>query len=229
MDAFLLQQSLFDPQELPIPPRMGSEKTWQLDNGYVYEFAPDHPAADLHGRVLQHRLVMEWKLGRMLEQQEVVHHRNDIKNDNAPSNLELFANNVEHLKSHGKRRDPALIEAVRIAAADPKVPMHSLPASSVLVRLICKENNIEWISADKTHLTDEKVLQAIQLHPGLSVYKIAEILGVAGSHLYLNYSHLFVKRKPPGYLDQFREEICKSAIALYGQDTPYWFARVRTV
>lgn len=40
--------------------------------------------------VLEHRAVMEKKLGRPLVRGETVHHRNGVKNDNHPDNLELW-------------------------------------------------------------------------------------------------------------------------------------------
>ena len=41
-------------------------------------------------RYLEHRWVMEQMIGRPLEADEEVHHKNRIRNDNDPSNLELW-------------------------------------------------------------------------------------------------------------------------------------------
>jgi len=69
-------------------------------DGYLYEYAPDHPAAKSgKGYVLQHRLVMERKLGRLLKDHEIVHHLNEVKDDNRPENLELM-NLSLHMKGH---------------------------------------------------------------------------------------------------------------------------------
>lgn len=40
--------------------------------------------------ILEHRLVVETLLGRPLESYEYVHHKNGIRHDNVPNNLELW-------------------------------------------------------------------------------------------------------------------------------------------
>jgi hypothetical protein len=60
-------------------------------NGYIVILAKDHPFADRLGRIPEHRLVMEGKLGRYLKRDEEVHHKNGIRDDNRPENLELWA------------------------------------------------------------------------------------------------------------------------------------------
>ena len=67
-------------------------------NGYVLIKKCDHPFSDNKGYIREHRLVMESEIGRMLLPSEVVHHKNSIKHDNRPENLELIENQSKHMR-----------------------------------------------------------------------------------------------------------------------------------
>lgn len=67
--------------------------------GYIYLLRPDHPNATSYGYVLKHRLVMEEKLGRLLEPWEKVHHINGDREDNRPENL-VVTTLSDHMKGH---------------------------------------------------------------------------------------------------------------------------------
>jgi hypothetical protein len=68
------------------------------DNGYIELYAPDHPG-NVDGYVLLHRVVMENYLSRFLLPTDVVHHMNEIKDDNRIENLWL-TNVSEHTYIH---------------------------------------------------------------------------------------------------------------------------------
>lgn len=69
--------------------------------GYIYIYTPDHPYSTKAGYVMEHRLVMEEKIGRYLEQYEVVHHVDGNKSNNDIGNLELKTNG-KHISDHFK-------------------------------------------------------------------------------------------------------------------------------
>lgn len=76
-------------------------------DGYVEIYSPEHPYRRKHTPyVLEHRLVMEDHIGRYLKREEVVHHRDNDKQNNDISNLELFATNGEHLRQTLKGQCP---------------------------------------------------------------------------------------------------------------------------
>lgn len=67
---------------------------------YNYAVVKDHPNSIEFGYVLEHRVVVENHLKRLLNANEVVHHINGDKKDNRIENLEVL-NAKTHAKLHG--------------------------------------------------------------------------------------------------------------------------------
>jgi hypothetical protein len=74
----------------------------KTSNGYILVFNPDHPNARKHGYVSQHVLLMSEKIGRALNDNEVVHHIDGNKSNNNMDNLELMAK-FDHKSFHSKQ------------------------------------------------------------------------------------------------------------------------------
>lgn len=81
-----------------IPHQERTDGTMVNGDGYVMRYMPDHPTilarkasgSKARSYVLEHRLVMEKKLGRLLLPTESVHHLDGNRQNNDPANLELW-------------------------------------------------------------------------------------------------------------------------------------------
>jgi hypothetical protein len=73
----------------------GSSRKLDKNIGYVRLYAPMHPEANTWGYVYEHRIIAENIIGRRLKENEVVHHKNGIRYDNRPENLEVM-DKIEH-------------------------------------------------------------------------------------------------------------------------------------
>lgn len=67
---------------------------------YRYIRIKEHPSANSLGYVAEHKVVAENEIGRLLEEDEVVHHINGDKLDNSPDNLAVMKR-PEHGILHG--------------------------------------------------------------------------------------------------------------------------------
>ncbi len=57
---------------------------------YKYALVPTHPNSTNNGYVLEHRIIAENHLGRLLKKNEIVHHVNENKMDNRRKNLRVM-------------------------------------------------------------------------------------------------------------------------------------------
>lgn len=94
--------------------------------GYVLVFMPEHPQASRSGYVRRSHLVMESALGRPIAPHEVVHHINEVRDDDRPENLEVLPSQAHHVRHHniGRQRGRKLTpddvrEIRRLLAAGP--------------------------------------------------------------------------------------------------------------
>jgi HNH endonuclease len=111
----------------PLAP-LRDRKGWRIDRGYVFIFEPTHPNAHRDGYVAEHTKVMAELLGRPLERFEEVHHRNGVRSDNRPDNLELWARGMQ---PPGSRVSDLIDAAVRVLKLyRPELLTTSTPESS---------------------------------------------------------------------------------------------------
>lgn len=80
----------------------GGKRTGRSDK-YIQIYKPDHPFSSKEGYVMEHRLVMEQKIGRYLTKEEIVHHVNKTRTDNHPDNLRIMSPR-EHATLHLNER-----------------------------------------------------------------------------------------------------------------------------
>lgn len=90
--------------------RIGTGNGWLTEDGYEVVSVGVNPTTGKSIPKLKHRMVMEQLLGRALLPGETVHHKNGIRTDNNPANLELWVT----LQPSGQRPVDLLVWADEI-------------------------------------------------------------------------------------------------------------------
>lgn len=98
----------------------GPGAKFKRSDGYIAVYYPKHPHATQNHHILEHRLVMEQKLGRLLLPTEQVNHINHIRDDNRPENLELMTpgDHARESNAFGKAKRQTMRD--RLAAYEAK-------------------------------------------------------------------------------------------------------------
>lgn len=122
-------------------------------DGYILEYSPNHPFKDANERVRKHRLVYERYYNVCLLPWTVIHHLNDVKDDNRIENLEALSPS-EHALYHmtvggcsrlGKHKDTSYIECFKCGSDKTYIrhPKGMLKTSMPLWRHL-PEDKLNW-------------------------------------------------------------------------------------
>lgn len=130
---------------------------------YMVVYQPRHPKAFRDGEVLEHILVAEKALGHYLPPKAVVHHINEIKNDNHPQNLVVCQNDAYHRCLHlriNRKRELGSPNLKRCSLCKEIKPLSNFPVNTRAVDgrsykcFVCCETRhrkINHYNQQKTH------------------------------------------------------------------------------
>ncbi len=77
-----------------------------VHEGYVYIYMPEYVGKKWQNKYVKRaNLIMEKHLGRYLKPEEIVHHKNENRNEDFFENLKLCKNQKEHKKVENQKRN----------------------------------------------------------------------------------------------------------------------------
>ena len=151
--------------------------------GYLYFCDRNHPLANSNGIVLLHRHVMSIKLGRWLKTEEIVHHIDNNKCNNNPTNL-IVVSASEHTHIHRGYRKTA--ECLSCGKSFDKINSKQKYCSYKCYNIFCKKFN-----PSKKELHD--------LVWRMPTVRVAKLFGVSDKAVEKRCRLLGIKKPPRGY------------------------------
>lgn len=121
-------------------------------DGYVKVLVPGHPRGVGRGWVLEHIVVAEKVLGKPLPSCAQVHHVNEVKSDNATSNLAILQSQKEHNDLHYRLKvlraggDP-FMDRLCIDCRQPKSKSDFYPSKDRACPSVCIECSKDRVNA----------------------------------------------------------------------------------
>lgn len=126
---------------------------------YKKIYKPEHPRAMSCGCVYEHRLVMEQMIGRYLEPEEQVHHVDEDRTNNSPSNLKLCPSQKDHSLEHSYSDDFLLDMLIRFADIRGHLPSKKecdkdkqMPHSSTYIRRFGSWSKAKALASTQLHI-----------------------------------------------------------------------------
>lgn len=112
-------------------------------NGYVEIRNHNHHRSRKNGYVFEHILVAEKMIGRKLFENEIVHHKNEIKTDNRPENLEVLKRSYHTVLHSKSRRKGSYLKCVVCGKEYYKKPSHVKKSKCCSLKCVGKYTNLK--------------------------------------------------------------------------------------
>lgn len=153
--------------------------------GYLYVYQPTHPMANKAGKVYVHRYVAQTFYGIVLTSDLVVHHKDENKLNNEPSNLEIMT-----YEEHGRHHHEAVREE-RLCSFCGEIYLTSESSNQRFCSQVCAK-----LDSRRFEITKESLQSLIDTYP---VYVVGRLLGVSDVAIHKRCRRLGVVKKPQGF------------------------------
>lgn len=167
-------------------------KTKMDTNGYKYIYAPGHPWANKSGKIYEHVYVVCMSIGRKLDKDECVHHKDRDRTNNSLDNLQLMTHS-EHLRLHHKE-DRGFEQKIESRTCEFCKTVFDINVKQQLGRFCSKECSDK--GSRLFEVTAEDLKKLVWEMPTI---KVAEMFNVSDSAVGKRCRLLGVEKPPRGY------------------------------